>query len=140
MSFKTNGTVFKKFTRSKFQWIKIALGFILSNLAFYHLFCSTPIETPKKKLRPGWVTVQVHAELMTNYKEGEKVFLFERNKHLLFEAILDEAGTQDDKFTLLIEESNLPIIYQSDHWQIIPFSKRFLISKKSNKVGHEIYY
>jgi len=140
MNSKPNGIIFKKFTGNKFQWIKIALGFILSNLTCYHLFYLTPVELPKKTLRPGWVTIQIHAELMTNYQEGEKVFLIERNKHQFIESILEDKNTKDDRFTLLIEETNLPIIYQSDNWQIIPFSKRFIISKKSNKVSHEISY
>jgi len=140
MNSKTNGIIFKKFTRSKFRLIKIILGFILSNLAFYHLFYSSSVEEPKKPSRPGWVTIQIHADLMTSYKEGEKVFLLGRNKHQLIEAILEGDVTQDDKFTLSIHEISLPKIYQSDNWQIIPYSKRFLISKKSNKVNHEIYY
>lgn len=143
MTFEKLGTLFKKNTRNKVWWVKLAVSLILSNIFFFILFSSDSEvkQVTTEGIPQGWVEVQLTAELMTPFHMGKKVLLVHRNGRKKLEGVLQAPeADQLGKITVLVKETEAHALFQHESWEILPYLKHLTFASVKKDPSHEIRY
>lgn len=138
---KIVGTNLKKNMKNKAWSAKLALSLILSNIFFFFLFSGSETKKTDAPIPEGWVEIHVRAELLTPFHSGKKVLLLQRNAGKQVEAMLE--GTPpgpDDRFTVLVKETQAEVLLKYDAWEIVPFLKTLSFNSPPKGEIHEIRY
>lgn len=136
------GTFLKKNTKTRLWWAKLTVAIILSNIFFFILFSGeSEVKQTEIGLPPGWVEVQLSAELMTPFHSGKKVLLVHRPSRKKLEGVLQSSGQdQLGKITILVKENEAHALFQNESWEVLPYLKHLHFAAIKKEVSHEIRY
>lgn len=134
------GNALKKDTKTKVWWIKLGICLILSNIFFFLLF-SSDSELKKEESFPGWVEVQLEAQLLTPFQSGKKVLLVQRSARKKLEGVLQSSGKDEPgKITVLVKEEEAAALFHYQTWEVLPFLKHITFANSRKDPSHEIRY
>lgn len=140
------GTNFRKNIQTKFkgrsQWAaKAAVAIILSNIFFFLLFSGDSEVKQEFSPPPGWVEVQVEAQLLTPFHFGKKVLIVHRMGRKKLEGVLQGSGTDETgRITILVKEDEAHSLFQHESWEVLPFLKHLSFVTANKRESHEIRY
>lgn len=137
MVFKTAGTLWKKNTKTKLWWGKLAIALVLSNVFFFYLFSGSDEEAVAQEL-PGWVEVSLPARLLTPFSPGKKILLLNRAQRLKLAGTLK--ATEGDFVVVDVPEDVAQVLFKHEGWEILPYLKEFAFRTVSRGETHEIRY
>lgn len=134
------GNVLKKNTKTKVWWMKLGVCLILSNIFFFLLFDDDSELKPGPKF-PGWVEVQLEAQLLTPFQSGKKVLLIQRTARKKLEGVLQANGKEEPgKITVLVKEEDAEALFHYATWEVLPFLRHLTFASIRKEAGHEIRY
>lgn len=134
------GNVLKKDTKTKVWWMKLGICLILSNVFFFLLF-SGDSEVKQESTLPGWVEVQLEAQLLTPFQSGKKVLLVQRTARKKLEGVLQASGKDEPgKITVLVKEAEAQALFHYETWEVLPFLKHLTFASIKKESSHEIRY
>ena len=141
MNSKKIGMIFSKDTRTKNWWMKLGAALILSNIFFFILFSGDSEVKQDFSIPPGWVEVQVSAELMTPFHSGKKVLIVHRSGRKKLEGVL-QTNSSDlaGRITVLVREDEAHALFQHEAWEVLPFLKDLKFVSVNKRENHEIRY
>jgi hypothetical protein len=139
--FKNLGTILKKNTRAKVWWMKLGVCLILSNIFFFLLFSGEKENAAAEEIRPGWVELQIKADLLTPYQSGKRILLVNRASRSKAEGFLKgNLSELDGRMTILIHESDASMLFKYSNWEILPFMKTLSFAPVMKGESYEIRY
>lgn len=134
------GNVWKKDTKTKVWWMKLGVCLMLSNVFFFLLF-SGDSEVKLETAYPGWVEVQLEAQLLTPFQSGKKVLLIQRSARKKLEGVLQTSGQDGPgKITVLVKEEEADALFHYETWEVLPFLKHLSFASVKKETSHEIRY
>jgi hypothetical protein len=140
MNSRIIGTILKKNTKTRAWWLKLSVALILSNIFFFLLFAAEdkPYQA-EIELAPGWVEIQLRADLMTPFQKGKKILLIHRSGRQSIEGMLQAGMDPEGRLTILVKEAEAALLFVHQSWEILPFiaNHRFPALKGER---HEIRY
>lgn len=134
------GTLFKKNTRTRIWWLKLALALVLSNVFFFTLFSAPAPPVPERPVRQGLVEVQIKAELMTPFQAGKHILLINREVRIHLPAVLEGGFNEEGKLTVWIKEDRAALLFQHQGWEVLPYLPNFRFPLPIKGENHEIRY
>lgn len=138
---KIIGGVLKTNTKTKVWWMKLGLAIVISNIFFFMLFSGNETKaTIEESVPEGWVEIQVRAEFLTTFQKGKKVLLVNRMHGKKVEGILQESSLEEGKHTLLVTDTDAPLFFHYENWEIFPYVKSLHLVSKRKEAAHEIRY
>lgn len=139
---KITGTILRKNTKPKTWWIKLGISIILSNVFVLILFSEdSAVRTIQEVATPGWVEVQLNAELMTPFHSGKKVLIIHRVGRKKLEGVLKTPGLDNlGKITVLVKEQEAHALFQYESWEVLPYLKHLTFTTTRKEDSHEIHY
>jgi hypothetical protein len=143
MNLEKTGTHLKKNIHLKVRAFKIGLALILSNLFFYLLFASSekPNHDALALVPPGWVEVQIQAELSTPFQKGKKIILIHRRAGQKIVGLLNHyLPDQEKPLVVLVQEEHANKLLQKNDWEIVPYLKNLDLTIVKKDVSYEIRY
>ncbi len=136
---KVAGTILKKNTKTKAWWLKLGIALIFSNVFFFLLFSE---EAPPKQnhgVTPGWVEVQLRADLMTPFQKGKKILVIHRSGGQRIEGMLKDAIDLEGRLTILVKENEAAPLFLKQNWEILPYIANLKLPALKGEM-HEIRY
>ncbi len=139
---KLAGMFSAKNTKTKTWWLKLGAAIILSNVFFFLLFGGDNTSKADTTLMPpGWVEVQLDARMHTPFQFGKKVLLVSREKQKKITGVLNQSGNElDQRITVLVKEDEAALLFQFDHWEVLPLIQNLRFKTITQRENHEIRY
>ena len=136
---KVAGTILKKNTKTKAWWLKLGIALILSNVFFFLLFSEEAPQDINPGVTPGWVEVQLRADLMTPFQKGKKILLIHRSGGQRIEGMLKDAIDLEGRLTILVKENEAAPLFLKQSWEILPYIANLKLPALKGEM-HEIRY
>ena len=142
MNSEKAGSVLSKNTKTKFWWMKLALGLITSNIFFFFLFSNdSPQVAPTYLPTEGWVEVQFEPQLLTPFQSGKKVLLIQRKTGKKIEGVLKESSSEvPGRITVLVKENQAEALFFHSSWEVLPYLRKLTLASVAKGLNHEIRY
>jgi hypothetical protein len=139
---KLAGMFSAKNTKTKTWWLKLGAAIILSNVFFFLLFGGDNTSKADTFLMPhGWVEVQLDARMHTPFQFGKKVLLVSRQAQKKITGVLNQRGNElDQRITVLVKEDEAALLFQFDHWEVLPLIQNLRFKTHTQRENHEIRY
>lgn len=113
----------EKNTKTKAWWLKLGVALILSNIFFFLLFSNGETQEVNPLMTPGWVEVQLRADLMTPFQKGKKVLLIHRRGGQRVEGMLKDAIDLEGRLTILVKENEAAPLFLKRAGRSFPISQ-----------------
>lgn len=139
---KIAGILSAKNTKTKTWWLKLGAAIILSNVFFFLLFGGDNTSSADTHVMPvGWVEVQLEARMHTPFQNGKKVLLVSRPGRKKITGMLNQSGNElDPRITVLVKEDEAALLFQFDHWEVLPLIQNLHFKTITQRENHEIRY